>query len=119
MKNILVLTPIYPAKDIPKGSTPVVHYFTKEWAKMGYNVVVIHYNVNFPEVIYRIAKPFAKQLSSFFGSQIVTNKTLQKDYIIDDVKVKRIPLIKYWPHTRYSKSQIDKAYKATIKYCKD
>lgn len=35
MKRILVLTPVYPAQDIPKTDTPVVHYFTREWVKMG------------------------------------------------------------------------------------
>ena len=29
-KNILIVTPIYPAKDGVKGHTPVVHYFAKD-----------------------------------------------------------------------------------------
>lgn len=43
VKNILVLTSIYPADDIPKGWTPVVHYFTKEWVKLGHRVLVVNY----------------------------------------------------------------------------
>ena len=35
MKQILVLTNVYPAPDIPKGYTPVVHYFVREWVNMG------------------------------------------------------------------------------------
>ena len=30
MKRILVLTPVYPAQDIQKTDTSVVHYFVKE-----------------------------------------------------------------------------------------
>ena len=28
-----MITPIYPGNGTPKGYTPVVHYFTKEWVK--------------------------------------------------------------------------------------
>lgn len=38
MKRILVLTPVYPAQDIPKTDTPVVHYFTRELVKKGCDV---------------------------------------------------------------------------------
>jgi hypothetical protein len=31
--KILVLTSIYPADDVPKEWTPIVHYFTREWVK--------------------------------------------------------------------------------------
>lgn len=117
MKNILVLTPIYPAKDIPKESTPVVHYFTKEWVKLGYTIVVIHYIVNFPKIVYTIAKPFQKKLSSFFGSHITTNIIEGNEFNIDGVNVKRIPMLKYLPHSRYSNNQINNAYNATIDYC--
>jgi len=54
MKNILILTPIYPAPDIPKTETPVVHYFTREWVKIGYNVRVIHYVLNFRKWVERL-----------------------------------------------------------------
>ena len=52
VKNILVLTSIYPADDIPKGWTPVVHYFTKEWVKQGHRVLVVNYQADRP-VPYR------------------------------------------------------------------
>ena len=37
-KNILVLSHVYPGAGVPDTFTPVVHYFVKEWIKMGYNV---------------------------------------------------------------------------------
>lgn len=42
--NILVLTPYYPIKDRKhlRPDTNAVHYFTREWVKLGHNVLVIH-----------------------------------------------------------------------------
>ena len=54
MKRILVLTPVYPAQDIPETYTPVVHYFIREWVKMGYDVRVVHYVANFPHLLFCI-----------------------------------------------------------------
>ena len=51
MKKILVITNIYPAPDLEKEDTPVVHFFAREWIKMGYNVRVIHYPTNFPKIV--------------------------------------------------------------------
>ena len=50
--NILLLTSNYPADDIPKDLTSVVHYFTKEWALMGHRVVVVHNQTTFPYWVY-------------------------------------------------------------------
>ena len=33
--KIFVLTPIYATTTSMQGATPVVHYFTREWVKMG------------------------------------------------------------------------------------
>lgn len=117
MKNILLLTPIYPASDLPTN-TPVVHYFTKEWVKMGYKVVVINYAVNFPSIIHWAAKPIHKLLESKYGSVVRLQQTTIADYELDGVNVKRIPLKKYAPHTRYSSNEINNATILTIEYCK-
>jgi len=119
MKNILLLTPIYPAADIPKANTPVVHYFAKEWVKMGYKVVVINYVVNFPDLFYRICRPFEMQLTSFFSSTIRTKPASEIKYNIDGVIVKRIPMLKFIPHSKYSNSVIKQAFKKTLMFCKE
>ena len=116
MKNILVLTSIYPAPDLEKEDTPVVHYFAREWIKMGYNVRVIHYPANFPKIVMWGASLFKNWLSSILGSRVRTYQAVEKEYVIDNVKVKRIPLLKYWLHGAFSKSEINKAYKNTIRY---
>ena len=116
MKNILLLTPIYPAPDLPKN-TPVVHYFTKEWVKLGYKVTVIHYLVNFPAIVHWAAKPIHKLLESKFGSVVRLEQAKSASYELDGVRVKRIPLCKYAPHTKYPAKEIKKAIKQTTEFC--
>lgn len=117
MKNILMLTPIYPADDIEKGSTPVVHYFTKEWVKLGYNVVVMHYVVNFPSFLVFLLRPFFKLISSKEGYAVRSHCVKYREYQLDGVSVCRIPLFKYRPHSRYSEKEILKAVSKTLDYC--
>lgn len=118
MKNILVLTNIYPAPDLEKEDTPVVHYFAREWIKMGYDVRVIHYPTNFPKIVMWGASPFKNCLSSMLGITTRTYQTDEKEYVMDNVKVKRVPLLKYWLHGAFPKSEINRAYKHTIHYLK-
>lgn len=116
MLNILVLTNIYPADDLEHEDTPVVHYFTREWIKMGYNVRVINYPANFPKVFMWGASFIRKNLSSIMGTTVRTYPTTEKEYEWENVKVKRIPLIKFKPHCRYSKQQIGRAFDKTVAY---
>lgn len=114
MKNILVLTNIYPAPDLEKENTPIVHYFTREWINMGYDVRVIHYPANFPKIIMWGASLFKKQLSSRLGATIRTFQATEKEYELDEVKVKRIPLLKTKLHGAFSKKELDRAYVTTL-----
>lgn len=116
-KQILVLTPIYPAEDIPKGWTPVVHYFAREWVKFGYEVHVINYVANFPRLLYWISSLFKNRLSSKAGYTVRTTALKDKEYELDGVRVYRIMLSKMRPHVRYSTNQIDRAMKKTLDYC--
>lgn len=117
IRNILLLTSIYPASDIGKEHTPVVHYFAKEWVKLGYNVIVMHYPSNFPKVMLWMASLFKKQISSKSGAIIRTYQLEEAEYELDGVKVKRLPLLKCKPHGRFKKKQIRKVYKRTVEYC--
>lgn len=117
MKNILVLTPIYPADDVPKDFTPVVHYFTKEWVKVGYNVLVINYPSNFPKLITSVATIIEPTIKAFVGHGIRTNKIVPKEYTIDNVYVKCIPMRKLIPHSRYGNREKEKAVSQTISFC--
>ena len=116
-KKILVLTSIYPADDIPSASTPVVHYFTKEWVKMGYDVRVINYVPDFPALMYAVLAPFQKMLSSKEGYTVRTYAVKDKEYELDSVKVARFVLKKYKPHSKFSETQLSKAYNKSVEYC--
>lgn len=117
MKNVLMLTPVYPGVDVHQSTTPVVHYFVREWVKLGYNVKVIHFPVNFPQIVYTIAKPFKDKISTIMGSEIRTWAVKEIEYDWENVHVKRIPMTKYRPHSRYSSKQIRYAVEKTISYC--
>ena len=49
--------------------------------------------------------------------KIRTKKLESKEYEIENVIVRRIPLLKLWPHIAYSDKERKKAIKETIEYC--
>ena len=111
-KNILLLTTIYPAPDLKFG-TSAIHYFTREWVKMGYDVKVIHYQVVYPAVFYLVAKLFGDLIASKTGNIVFVNKEKgDKHYTLDGVPIDRYPIFKWIPHGRFSQKviseQIDK-----------
>lgn len=115
-KNILVLSSIYPAEDLPKQDTPVVHYFAREWVKMGHNVIVMHYPSNFPTLLNIVLSFFSKQISTKKGFMIRTYKVKECEYNLEGVKVKRIPLKKIYPHKKHNNSEINSAFQQTCNY---
>ena len=112
--NILVLTNIYPADDLEQENTPIVHYFVREWIKMGVGVRVVHYPANFPKLMMWGASVFKSYLSSKLGTTIRTKQAAEKEYELDSVKIKRIPLLKHKLHGAFSEKEIGKAYDKTI-----
>lgn len=114
--KVLILTPSYPGEGVQKADTPVVHYFVREWVRKGTDVRVIHYPVNFPTLINYVAKLIRPFIESREGSEIRTWDLDEREFVIEGVKVKRIPLVKYLPHTRYKNRQITKAFKKTIDF---
>lgn len=109
MKNILLLTTMYPTPN-SEHHTPVCHYFAKEWQKMGYSVKVIHYKSYFPIVFYWIARLFSKQIIKFIGNDFIETKRQNKElhFIKDDILIYSIPIFKLFPHGKYSKTAISK-----------
>ena len=119
MKNILVLTNIYPSSDLPKEYTPVVHYFVREWVKMGYNIRVINYDVNFPSFYYKLTKCINNIIASKTGSVIKKAATKDKIYQLEGVNVYRISVKKLIPHSLCSSKEVYTAYKKSIEYLKN
>lgn len=115
--RIIVLTPIYATYTSKQGATPVVHYFTREWAKNGFDVRVYHFVPRFPKFFYRFAKLFQHQLNTRLGMLVPTDYPKDCDYFADGVKVCCRGLRKLKPHSRYSKKQLDKAIRLIESDC--
>lgn len=115
-QQILVLTPIYPGDDIPKGWTPVVHYFAREWVKQGHEVHVVNYVANFPQPFYWMASLFRKKLTSKVGYTVRTTTLSDSVYELEGVNVCRIMMRKLKPHSRYSAKQTARALQKTKDY---
>jgi glycosyltransferase involved in cell wall biosynthesis len=106
-KKILVLTSIYPGKDINETFTPIVHYFTREWIKMDCEVIVIHNLAYYHRFFYFLASFFSKIIAAFTGTNI-PNCRLTKvyKYNLEGVKVLRLPIFKFLPRFRFAQKTI-------------
>lgn len=111
MKNILLLTNIYPMNDPAYDGTPVCHFFTREWVKMGYNVRVVHFMSLFPRPYYWVGKMFGKTIAAKTGCVTFSNPSRHcEKYQVDEVPVLYVPMNKYIPHHNFSKSIILNAF---------
>lgn len=107
--KILVLTSIYPGKDINETFTPIVHYFTREWVKMDCEVVVIHNLAFYHKFFYLLASLFSKLIAAFTGTNIPSHRLTEiYRYELDLVKVVRMPIFKYLPRFKFKKKTIEK-----------
>ena len=62
--NIFLLSSVYPSQNAPRGTTPVVHYFAKEWVQLGHKVHVFHTESAFPKAFYVLGRPFKGVIDS-------------------------------------------------------
>lgn len=108
-KNILVLSHVYPGAGVPDTFTPVVHYFVREWQKMGYNVRVVSIWNYFPWFYYIAPKWLKKVAVKKFGC-VLPEKQLPNDisYDLDGIKVYRYTLKKVMPASKISEKKLDK-----------
>lgn len=90
--------------------TYVCHYFAREWAKMGYNVRVVHCQAIYPAPFYWVARFAQKIIAAHTGSVVYTYADNQiHSYAKDNVHITRIPVFKPYPHTRFTAKSIDRA----------
>lgn len=115
MKNILLITNIYPNNDPEYSGTAVCHTFAKEWMAMGYNVKVIHFDSLFPRPYYWFGKLFNARIKAKTGTVAYT-KTPRKPlhYLVDGVPVIFVPLKKIIPHKAPSQKQTDQAFRYLV-----
>lgn len=115
MKNILLITNIYPNNDPEYEGTAVCHSFTTEWVKMGYNVRVVHFDSLFPRPYYLVGKLFNERIQAKTGTVAYTNTPRQPvRYTVDNVPVIFVPLKKYIPHKAPSQRQTEKAFRYVV-----
>jgi L-malate glycosyltransferase len=108
MKNILLISNEY-YTPYSKYNTPTLNYFTKEWVKLGYNIIVIHNRTIYPIIYYWIALIFNKIVEKFMGNHFETKRN-SKDYrvMFKNVLIYSMPIYKLIPHRKYQKKAITK-----------
>ena len=114
--HIFLLTSVYPSRYAPKGTTPVVHYFAKEWSAAGHEVHVFHTESSFPKVYYLVGKLFKKTLDSILGHLIPVCVPKEYDEVKEGVKITHVSLKKRKPHGRFSKKQIVRTFNIILSY---
>lgn len=115
MRNILLLTNIYPNNDPEYGGTAVCHTFTREWMEMGYNVRVVHFDSLFPRPYYWVGKLFNERIQAKTGTVAYTNTPRRPTrYTVDGIPVIFVPLRKLVPHKAPSQRQTEKAFRYVV-----
>lgn len=114
MKAILLISTIYPRPDGNIG-TRVCHYFTKEWAKLGYDVRVIHIQAVYPRVFYWLARMAQKRIVAKTSAVVYTHREEEiTQFVMDGVPVLRLPIFKPIPHGAFIRKGLRKAVSTII-----
>ena len=106
--KIAILSPIYPTRTVRNCSTPVVHYFAKEWQAMGHQVEVFNVKSRYPDILYWFCRKFEKTLNSKLGSLVPTAQPEEFDECIEGIRIHHFNYIKTIPHSRVRKSRLNK-----------
>ena len=113
MKNILLLTSIYPNNDSSYPGTKVCHTFTKEWAGMGYNVRVVHFESMFPRFYNLIGSLFGDKIRAKTGVVAYTKHPRKiTEYTVDGVSVIFAPIKKWVPHKNFSERLVVRSFES-------
>lgn len=119
IKNILMLTPIYPGVGMTADATPVIHYFVKEWIELGYNVKVVRTLSVFPSMYYKIGKYIMTFLSKKEGIAMVREHfSIDGIYEYDGVEVLNVSMRKMIPHGSFSKTILNNSIQKITGYLK-
>lgn len=100
-----------------QGATPIVHYFAREWVKMGHQVKVFNFAPKYPRLFYWISRRFQHRLNSKLGMLVPLAPSTEGEYQADGVCVNCVCLKKVIPHSRYSNKQIKRAFNHICQCC--
>lgn len=109
--RILMITSVYRDESLGNTdtSTNIVNSFVKEWKKQGHEVIVIHNSHCYPRVVHEIPRGIKKSLAAKMGFAIADfNAVKRKDYQDNGVRIFRLPIKKYIPHSQPSSGVIKK-----------
>ncbi|MBO4447496.1 MAG: glycosyltransferase family 4 protein [Bacteroidales bacterium] len=116
MKSILLITPLYPIPYPENNATDVCHSFAKEWVKLGYDVLVIHLQPVHCAAWHLLIRFFGKQIANMVGGGNFYAKRLRRteNYVMDGVRVYRIPVYNFIPHGRFPSGSVDSFVSGTL-----
>lgn len=104
-KNILFLTTMYP--DPLRPGTEVCHYYTREWQKMGYNIIVVNMRSMFPRIYTDMARLFPRLAHRYVGNHVEMDRNMNIiSHRVEGIQTYSIPIFKYIPHGKYPKKSI-------------
>ena len=116
MSNVLFLTTMYP--DPLRPGTEVCHYYTREWVKLGYNVMVINLRSMFPRIFTDAARLFPKLAHRFIGNHVEMDRNMNViAHQVENVQAYSMPIFKYIPHGKYPKRTILKTVNTIEAIC--
>lgn len=103
-KRILLITTMYPNSLRP--GTVVCQSFTREWKRMGYDVLVIHYRSIFPAIYTFAARLMPKLALKYVGDHVEMDrdKEIVEFWDNNGIPVFSIPIFKLFPHGKYSEA---------------
>lgn len=103
MNRILLITPLYPIPYPYNNATDVCHSFAKEWVKQGCEVRVIHLQPVHCAAWHLLVRFFGKQIANLVGGGNFYAHKLKdtEHYVMDEVKIHRIPVYNFLPHGRF------------------
>lgn len=109
---------MYP--DPLRPGTEVCHYYTREWQKMGYNVIVVNMRSMFPRIYTDMATLFPKLAKKYVGNHVEMDRNMNIiPHKVDDIQVYSIPVFKYIPHGKYPQKSIYKVINIIENIIKD
>jgi len=101
--------------DPLRPGTEICHYYTREWAKMGYRVIVINLRSMFPAIYTTVAGLFPKLAHWYIGNHVEMDRNMNTVYHeVEGIPVYSMPIFKYIPHGKYPKRSI---YKTVDSIC--
>ena len=118
--KILILTTIFKDPEDSKDSemTPVVHYFAREWVRMGHEVEVMHNFNTYLLPLYFLPKNLLFRKVNFrISLNLKQRKT--KHYNQDGVSVHRLPIKKVIPRGAYLKRDLNNQVKKIVELLKE